>query len=346
MSVKSWLPAVGGAVLLLLSGCATTPLPAAALPTAPRVLPPELQARILALDPEQVTETDLRETLALAPAPQVINIHGGIYPVYRAMKSFAEFLAGMGYPEASTKLPDGRTSFSCYDPAASIAGATAWYYERTGLRPMIVGHSQGGMQAVKVLHYLAGNFATNVLVWNPVTQTPEPRGEITDPLTGKSRPVIGFQLAYVTAVGAGGLTRALPNQWDLVGKLRVIPDSAEEFTGFYFGLDLFGGDALGFGSANCYQAEGKAVVRNVQLPTWYHHGTVPCTAHLAKVAAVRDWINNYNTPADQPEFNETFSTGTDTDNILWAADVWHSIKRHWVRELQNLIRAQRHARQQ
>lgn len=337
MRVKSGLLAMGGA-LLLWSGCATTPLPSAALPVAPRVLTPELQTKILALDPEQVSETDLRETLALAPAPQVINIHGGVYPVYRAMKSFSEFLAGMGYPEASTKLPDGRTSFSCYDSAADIAGAAAWYYEHSGLRPMIVGHSQGGMQAVKVLHCLAGHFATNVAVWNPVTQRAEPRVEFIDPRTGAARPVVGLQLAYVTAVGAGGLTRALPNQWDLAGKLRDIPDSVEEFTGFYFGLDLFGGDALGFGPANCYQSEGKAVVRNVQLPTWYHHGTVPCTKHLAENQQVRDWVNHYH-PTAAPEFNEHFAA--DTANILWGADVWHSIKKHWVRELQNLIRAQR-----
>jgi hypothetical protein len=338
MSLKSWLPAVGGAVLLLLSGCATTPLHPTALPSAPRVLSRELQDKILALDPEAVTEADVHETLALAPAPQVINIHGGIYPVYRAMRSFSEFLTGMGYPEASVKLPDGKTSFSCYDGAVSIAGATAWYYEHSGLRPMIVGHSQGGMQAVKVLHHLAGHFATNLPVWNPVTQRAEPRFEITDPFTGAARPVVGFRLPYVTAVAAGGLTRALPNQWDLAGKLRDVPDSVEEFTGFYFGLDLLGGDALGFGPANRYQSEGQAVVRNVRLPTRYHHGTVPSTKHLAENQQVRDWVNNYH-PTDAPEFNEHFAA--DTANILWGADVWHSIKKHWVRELQNLIRARR-----
>jgi hypothetical protein len=27
--------------------------------------------------------------------------------------------------------------------------------------------------------------------------------------------------------------------------------------------------------------------------------------------------------------------------VLWAADVWHSIKKHWCLEAQRLIRAQR-----
>jgi len=39
------------------------------------------------------------------------------------------------------------------------------------------------------------------------------------------------------------------------------------------------------------------------------------------------------TPAD-PAFKDNF-------HIIWAADVWHSIKRHWVIELQNFIRARR-----
>ena len=30
-----------------------------------------------------------------------------------------------------------------------------------------------------------------------------------------------------------------------------------------------------------------------------------------------------------------------TDNALWAADVWFSIKKHWVIEAQRLIRARR-----
>ena len=54
-----------------------------------------------------------------------------------------------------------------------------------------------------------------------------------------------------------------------------------------------------------------------------------------------DWINNYTplTPASDLETN-TSSLQSNT-HILWAADVWHSIKRHWVLELQRMIRARR-----
>ena len=66
-----------------------------------------------------------------------------------------------------------------------------------------------------------------------------------DPVEWKSRPVVGLRIPYATAVVAGGLGRALPNQWEMNGKLRKIPDSVEEFTGFQKGMDALGGDLLG-----------------------------------------------------------------------------------------------------
>ena len=41
--------------------------------------------------------------------------------------------------------------------------------EREGLRPMMVGHSQGGMQVVKVLRKLAGLSSSELHVCNPLT---------------------------------------------------------------------------------------------------------------------------------------------------------------------------------
>lgn len=302
--------------------------------------PPELQEKILALDPDHVTGQDVRDILSRAPAPEIINIHGGIYPVYLAMKSFSEFLIGMGYPETSIRNPgNGAYSFSCYASSEKIAGAIAWYYERDGMRPMMIGHSQGGIQAVKILHELAGDSAVKEIhVWNPLTQKTESRCWIIDPLTGKKRPVIGLQLSYVNVVGAGGLTRILPNQWSVDGDLREIPDSVVEFVGFYLHNDLLGGDYLGYGPANDFHATGTAIVRTVRLPTSYDHATVPDTKQLLNDPQMVDWINNYNTLTNQPELTVKFKS--DSSNILWAADVWHGIKKHWVLELQRLIRAQ------
>ncbi len=300
-----------------------------------------LRRSILAIDPERVSAREVRETLSKIPAPRVINIHGGIYPTHRRMISFSEFLVGMGYPVGSITNPgDGTYTFSCYESSRKIAGVIAWYYEREGLRPIIVGHSQGGMQAVKVLRRLAGLSGDSLHVWSPLTWKEEPACEITDPLTGERRPVVGLQLPYASAVGSGGLTRLLPNQWDLWGRLRKVPDSVEEFTGFLKGNDLLGGDFLGYGSANDYHAAGKALVRNVRLPSAYKHGSIPDTKHLLESQALMDWINHYQpgtVPVETPKAD--VKSDADSRNILWAADVWHSIKKHWVLELQRLLRA-------
>lgn len=304
---------------------------------------PDLERRILALDPEHVTPADLSNTLAHCPAPRVISIHGGIAPVQRSMISFGKFLLAMGYPAASITNPsDGTFTFSCYEDADMITGQIAWYYERDGLRPVIVGHSQGGMQAIKVLYRLAGKPGTRLHVWDPYTWREEDRYEITDPLTGQSRPVLGLKIPYVSAVGSGGPTRLLPSQWSMNGKLRAIPDTVEDFTGFCKGQDLLGGEFLGYGSLNEYHAKGTARVRNVWLPSAYKHGKVPDTLHLAQSQEIRDWINRYHPPdkpVDTPKLDVKFDANS--DNILWAADVWYSLKKHWVLELQRLVRSKR-----
>jgi hypothetical protein len=306
-------------------------------------LSPETQQKILALDPEHVSEADIRGVLSEAPAPRIINIHGGVYPVHCRMIAFAQFLVGMGYPAASLYNPgDGTCTMSCYESSEKIAGVIAWYYEREGLRPMIVGHSQGGFQTVKVLWKLAGLSADKLHVWNPLTWKMEENCDILDPLTGQRRPVVGLQVPYAAVMGTGGLTRVLPNQWDMCGRLREIPDSVEEFTGFFKGKDLYGGDCLGYGPANQFKSMGKAVVRNVRLPAYYKHGGVPDDVHLLKSQRVIDWLNSYHPndkPYDEPRLDAAFDI--DTKNILWAQDVWYSLKKHWVLELQRQIRAKR-----
>ena len=86
-------------------------------------------------------------------------LHGGIYPVHLIMVSFGRFLVGMGYPEDAIRDPGTREwSYSPYEDGERLTGILAWYYEHDGMRPMMIGHSQGGMQAVKVLQELDGRF--------------------------------------------------------------------------------------------------------------------------------------------------------------------------------------------
>jgi len=335
-------------IAAVLAGCANTPMAegASAVVASPdrgpravlgaMALDSHLEARILSLDPERVSDSDVRQVLAHGPTPRIIALHGGIYPVHLLMESFSRFLGGMGYPQHKLMHPgDGRLSHSPYENSLQIAGLVAWYYEHEAMTPMMVGHSQGGIQLVKVLHDLAGDDVTQIAVWNPRTDAAEPRSTIVDPFTGAQRPVVGLKISYASVVASGGAALMLPNQWSMVRRLRTIPDTVDEFTGYALAVDLVAWDLPGAGPE--YQALGATRVRNVELPAAYSHVFVPQTAHLADDAAMRDWLNAYqpDQPASLPMQAQS------VDNSLWAADVWFHIKKHWVLEAQKVARARR-----
>jgi len=335
------------AIALFVGGCANRPPQggesAAARPEAQSVLRSvttdrALEDRILALDPDRISEDDLRDTLAKGPAPRIVLVHGGIFPVHLVMASTGRFLSGMGYPENKIRHPgDGRWSHSPYENSAHIAGLVAWCYERDGMRPMMIGHSQGGVQAVKVPYDLAGKFDNPIPVWNPYTDEAENRTTIVDPLSGIARPVVGLTMSHVSIVGAGGVAPLLPTQWNMVDKLRTIPDTVDDFTGLSIGLDLIAWTVPGVKETAEYRHNGTASVRSVGLPASYNHMTLPIVGPLAGDKVARDRIESYvpdeTTAAPPPE---TVGYG-----VLWAADVWHSVKKHWALEAQRLIRAKR-----
>jgi len=339
LTPSRWLAASLVAVSLALAGCATQPLQQSAAAAAHPAAPPTpivpgrvLQERLLALDPDHVTDADVHDVLARGPTPRIMLLYGGIYPVKPIMQSFGYFLVRMGYPEARIRDPgDQDWSYSPYDDAAKLAGIVAWDYERTGVRPMLIGHSQGGMQAVKVLHELAGHFDDSLRVYDPLTGAFEDRTTIVDPLTHQTRPVVGLSASYASAVGAGGATYLMPNQWMMVDKLQSIPNTVDEFTGFAIPVDLLGGDSH-------YTHNGTATVRNVDLPVTYSHVFVPAAGALPENPEVRNWINAY-VPGGK---HDTSSLPIEAaQHVLWAADVWYSIKKHWCLEAQRLVRAER-----
>jgi hypothetical protein len=336
------------ACALAASGCATHPAtaPEAGAPPSGRAvlsaleLDRALEDRILALDPDHITPEDVRDTLVKGPTPQIVMIHGGIYPVHLVMESFGRFLTGMGYPEDKIRDPgDGRWSHSPYEDSAHLAGLVAWYYERDGMPPMLIGHSQGGIQAVKVLRELDGQYGDELYVWNPMTDSAEPRTTIADPLTGTQRPVRGLTVDYVAVAAAGGAALLLPNQWSMIGHVDSVPNTVEDFTGYSIGLDLWAwhvGDAEG---ANGFHHNGTAHVRNVSLPAWYNHVFFPVTQDLAEDPVARPWIDQY-VPDHYARPVPLEDSGR---SVLWAADVWYGIRKHWCIEAQRLIRARRAA---
>ena len=328
------------ALSLILAGCATQPpQPAAAERAQPAMPDRALQERILALDAEHISDHDVREVLAKGPTPRIILVHGGVFPVYLIMESFGRFLTGMGYPEARIRDPGtGDWSYSPYTMTTQLAGLVAWQYEHDGLRPMIIGHSQGGLSAVRILKDLAGQSGDSIRVWNPLTQTLEERTTIRDPITGRERPVVGLSVAYASAIGAGGWSLLLPVWWENLDTLRKIPDTVDDFTGYFIEVDLIALSLPGNPLDKRYESDGKAHVRNVELPATYNHIVAPVTSGLAEDPNVRAWINAY-TPGNHgdPSVLPPDAEG----HVLWAADVWYDIKKHWCLEAQRFIRAHR-----
>jgi hypothetical protein len=321
------LAIAGGAAAQFLPGPPHSDLPTGHAPDDAFV------ARVLALDCASVSANDVALVLARTPAPRIILLQGSVAIV--TMEPFAEFLVAMGYPASRIRNPaDGKVSYSSFADSRQLAGEVAWYYESDGTMPMLIGHSQGGMMVVRVLHELAGAFRDVVTVWDPVSGTPTGRTAIRDPLTQDMRPVVGLQVDYAAAIATGNLGRLLLGQWDMLGKLRHIPDSVADFTAYSIPWDPIAGT---FAHPPPYGASGAANVRNVILPAGYSHIGIPRTAHLAADAVTRAWIEAYipgPMRAPMPD-----AAVVDTSNLLHAADIWYSVKEHWCMAGQRLLRA-------
>ena len=292
-------------------------------------------ARIEALDCSSVSAADVRDVLSFAPAPRILNLQGSLAPV--TMEPLARFLIAMGYPaDRLTNPPDDRLSLSSFADSAQLAGTVAWYYENEGAMPMLIGHSQGGMLAIRVLHEFAGAFHDSIEVWNPRTGESERRTSIVDPQDGSERPVVGLKVPYAAALATGKLPRLLLGQWAMLDKLRAIPDTVDEFTGFTIEWDFIAGT---FPGSEPYRATGSASVRNVVLPATTSHLALPQMQALATSAAMRAWIEAYDPESATPA--PSADVGLDAGNAIPAAELWYGVRKHWCREAQRQVHSQR-----
>ena len=70
----------------------------------------------------------------------------------------------------------------------------------------------------------------------------QPRTTIRDPYSHAERPVVGLQVSFAAALATGKLPRILFGQWTMIAKLRKIPDTVDEFTGFAIAWDPIAGN--------------------------------------------------------------------------------------------------------
>lgn len=288
---------------------------------------PAIAARIRELDCSHVSAADVRDVLSQAPAPRIVLLQGSVPLV--TMEPFARFLVEMGYPANRLRDPrDGTFSTSSFTDSAKLAGELAFDYEQSGMEPMLIGHSQGGMLAIRTLYELAGAFHGALNVVDPATGDALARTSIVDPHTRQPRPVVGLHVAYAAALATGRLPRIVLGQWDMLRRIRGIPDTVDEFTGFLLPHDPIAGNLIG---DTPYASLGRARVRNVVLPDSYHHLTLPRAEHLAANPTIRAWIDAWTPDSATP------SPEGDTANLVHAVDIWYSVKRHWCGQARGLL---------
>ena len=153
-------------------------------------------------------------------------------------------------------------------------------------------------------------------------------------MSGKERPVVGLKLGFASAIATGKGVRFVLAQWNMLSRLRKIPDTVEEFVGFHLQNDLISGTLFGVGQGDQYTPVGSARVRNIILPPESSHLGIILIEGLGKNDQTRAWINSYvpsNKPVEPPPALEG-----ETRNILFAAEVWFNIKKHWCLETEAL----------
>ena len=221
----------------------------------------------------------------------------------------------------------------------------AWGFSQQGLAPETVTDGTVRMIARPTL---AGNFV-RVQLQNTFATTPltigaaaigiRVNGALLAP--GSNRPLTFGGSASVT-IPAGGAAYSDPlpftvHAWQDVAVSLYIPGAAVPISR-HTNARTTSLWTLPGAEENSYRANGTAHVRNVELPAWYNHITVPVTDQLLHDEQTRDWINAY-VPGSNAD--PSGLPGDAVLHVLWAADVWYSIKKHWCLEAQRLIRAKR-----
>ncbi len=306
----------------------------------------DLAERILALDPNNITADDIKNTLSKGPAPWILAISPA-FPGPMFFKDLFKFLVDMGYPSGRFGDPrDGDTSVSYLESSEKIAGMLTWAYERDGMSPMIVGWSAGAIMTISVLHDLNKPVNKDELkVVNGQTGEVEDRNWILEPYTGIKVPMTGSRVSLAGVLTAGGLARFTQFfRWDNRPPLRSVPDSVDELIAFHapndlLGTDFFAGDTA---HANEFKAMGKAKVRTIIADSSYGHVNVIHCYLLSNNKEGKKWANSY-----RPEGTsgvKDFRKSTKFKLIegkqnLWCGEFWHGVKKNWALQAQRVARA-------
>jgi hypothetical protein len=163
-----------------------------------------------------------------------------------------------------------------------MAGYVAWYYEHTGMHPMVIGHSMGAMQTNLILHVLNGEYSHHLTVWNPQTGEPETRDQITDPLLGTPRSVAGLKVAYASALAAGGMARLVRPTGFCSASCALSPTRWKISSDTILGWTQLAAIFLDSETSMTTTQSARPSVRTVSLPFGAEHFSAPVVRLLAE----------------------------------------------------------------
>ena len=318
---------LAAAASLAIATCGRTAAGAAVLPAV--ALPDGRATKIgsLALDPEHISAADVRESCRSRRHRASSTSRAAWRWV--TMQPFAQFLVAMGYPEERLRNPPtARFRIRALPTARRLAGTLAWYYESEGMMPMLIGHSQGGMLVIRVLHELAGRFTSDRGVESAsrrIGAAHVDHGPTRRPRASGRRPegalCGGAGDRQVAALAAGAMDHA-----------RQIAVDSGLGRGIHRLHHTVGSDRRYVSGSEPYRATGTAEVRNVELPAGTSHIGLPDTQALASNAETRAWIESLS--PGRSIAADRIVDGVETGQLVAAAEIWFSVKKHWCLEAQ------------
>ena len=115
----------------------------------------------------------------------------------------------------------------------------------------------------------------------------------------------------------------------MIAKLRRIPDTVDDFTGFSIPWDVIAG-TFGRPRALCGHRHGARAQRDAARRNQPHAPSGDRCIWPPTTSRAR-WIDAWSPERTAPPPD---GPGVDTTNLVHAADIWYSVKQHWCRSAQ------------
>ena len=239
-----------------------------------------------------------------------------------------EFLIAMGYPGKQMRDPrDGKLSQRSFGDSLHWAGTLAWYYESEGMMPMLIGHSQGGMMAIRILYELDGAFHDAIPVWDPLAGAALAAHDDSRSAHRRHASGQGTEVGLCSSHGDGqadaGSSGSMGHDRQVAPdsrhRHRISPDS--RFRGIRSREHLATLSPMP-------PSAPRACATSSCRPA-------PVTCGLPDTSASRHQCGHARAGSTPDRLSCTRRRprlpSVDTSNIVHAADIWYSVKKHWCR---------------